>query len=111
MAPWEIWTYDFEEGQTHPVVIFGNATRVTHPEIDRVNVLLCTSFRGRLLAKPKPHEVFLDSTDGLDWPTRCRCDALYYVPKAKLRQHRGIVSFERRRAISQTLLRFFPFVF
>jgi hypothetical protein len=22
MKPWEIWTYDFEDEQTHPVVIF-----------------------------------------------------------------------------------------
>jgi hypothetical protein len=55
--------------------------------------------------------VILDAADGLDWATRCRCDALYYVPKAKLRQRRGIVSEARRRAISHALLRFFPFAF
>lgn len=111
MAPWEVWTYDFEVEQTHPVVIFGNSVRVAHPEIERVNVLLCTSLRGPAHRQPKPHEVILDSADGLDWPTLCRCDALYYVPKAKLHQCRGIVVAERRRTISQTILRFFPFAF
>lgn len=46
MAPWEIWTYNFEDEQTHPVVIFGNSARVADPEIERVNVFLCTSLRG-----------------------------------------------------------------
>ena len=111
MAPWEIWTYDFEDEETHPVVIFSNAVRVANPDLDRVNVLLCTTLRGHARWTPKPHEVVLDRADGLDWATRCRCDALYYVPKAKLRERRGIVSHERRRAISQALLRFFPFNF
>ena len=111
ISPWEIWTYDFEQEQTHPVVIFGNIARVAHPEIDRVNVLLCTTLRGSSPRKPKPHEVILDFADGLDWATSCRCDAMYYVAKAKLREKRGLVGIERRRAISQTLLRFFPFTF
>jgi hypothetical protein len=109
MAPWEIWTYDFEDEQTHPVVIFSNRVRVQNPHLDRVNVLLCTTMRGNKHWSPKPHEVILDVEDGLDWATRCRCDALYYVPKAKLRERRGIVGVERQRMISQALLRFFPF--
>jgi hypothetical protein len=111
MKPWEIWTYDFEDEQTHPVVIFSNPVRVANPDLDRVNVLLCTTMRGQRHWKPKPHEVILDAEDGLDWATRCRCDALYYVPKSKLREVRGMVSVERRRAISNTLLRLFPFAF
>ena len=85
--------------------------RVTNPDLERVNVLFCTTMRGRQRWEPKPHEVLLNRADGLDWLTRCRCDALYYVPKTKLRERRGLVSTERRRAISQALLRFFPFVF
>jgi hypothetical protein len=52
--------------------------------LERVNVLLCTAMRGQRGWKPKPREVILNSTDGLDWATRCRCDALYYVPRSKL---------------------------
>ena len=111
MAPWEIWTYDFEDAQTHPVVLFSNFVRINNPDLERLNVLLCTTMRGQKHWAPKPHEVVLDRADGLDWATRCRCDALYYVLKSKLREQRGAVSIERRRAISQTLLRFFPFSF
>jgi hypothetical protein len=111
MGPWEIWTYDFEDEQTHPVVIFSNPVRVANPDLERVNVLLCTTMRGHRHWNAKAHEVILNSADGLDWATRCRCDAFYYVPKLKLRERRGTVSWERRRAISLTLLRFFPFTF
>ena len=111
MTPWQIWTYDFEEEQTHPVVIFSNAIRVANSDLERVNVLLCTTMRGHKHYTPKPHEVMLDVEDGLDWATRCRCDAIYYVRKDKLREHRGIVTRERQRSISNTILRFFPFTF
>ena len=111
MTPGEIWTYDYEDEQTHPVVIFSNPVRVANPDLERVNVLFCSTMRGHKHWTPKPHEVILDAEDGLDWATRCRCDALYYVLKAKLRERRGIVTAERRRAISHTLLRFFPFAF
>ena len=59
MAPWEIWTYDFEDEQTHPVVIFSNSVRVQNPHLERVNVLLCTTMRGHKHWDPKPHLRFL----------------------------------------------------
>ena len=59
MAPWEIWTYDFEDEQTHPVVIFSNSVRVANPSLERVNVLFCTTMRGHKEWNPKPHEVIL----------------------------------------------------
>ncbi len=46
MAPWEIWTYDFEAEQAHPVVIFSNPVRVANRDLDRVNVLFRTTVRG-----------------------------------------------------------------
>ena len=39
MAPWEIWTYDFQDEQSHPVVVFSNSVRVANADLDRVNVL------------------------------------------------------------------------
>jgi mRNA-degrading endonuclease toxin of MazEF toxin-antitoxin module len=110
MSPWEIWTYDFEEEGAHPVVIFSNAVRVSNPQLERVNVLFCTTLRGHPQREPRPHEVILNAEDGLEWATRCRCDALHYVRKDKLRERRGLVTRERQRAISRKMLSFFPFV-
>ncbi len=39
---------------------------------DRVNVLICSSQRAS--RNPKAIEVILDTADGLDWPTLCKCD-------------------------------------
>jgi mRNA-degrading endonuclease toxin of MazEF toxin-antitoxin module len=111
MAPWEIWSYDFDVEGAHPVVIFSNAARVSNAGLEQVNVLFCTTLRREEQRAPKPHEVILDAADGLDWATRCRCDALHFVPKTQLRAKRGLVSWERRRAISEKILRFFPFAF
>ena len=111
MAPWEIWTFDFPVEGAHPCVVFSNLVRVTHPDADRVNVLLCRTLRGPLTRQLRPNEVILDQADGLEWPTLCRVDALHFVLKSGLRQRRGVVSVERRRTISQRLLRVFPFEF
>jgi hypothetical protein len=65
MNPWEIWTYDFEgDLDTHPVVVFAPISVGTNPDIQRVNVLLCTTLRGRRQYEAKPHEVILDTADG-----------------------------------------------
>lgn len=60
MVPWEIWSYDFPVEGLHPCVIFSNATRLSHPEFDRVNVLLCRTLRGPLQRQPRVTEVILD---------------------------------------------------
>ena len=72
---------------------------------DRVNILICSSQRAN--RPPKATEVILDTADGLDWPTLCKCDLSYLVPKAKLYQRRGTVSQARRRAIFNTLIQSF----
>lgn len=86
-----------------------NASRVAHPDHDRVNVLLCRTLRGPLQRQLKPLEIILDSADGLNWETLCRLDALHFVPKKDLHNQRGIVCKERRRAISLIMLQIFPF--
>jgi hypothetical protein len=111
MEPWEIWTYDFPIEGTHPCVIFSNPQRLSHPQLDRVNVLLCRTLRGPLGRPPKATEIILDRADGLDWATLCRVDSLHFVPKSGLRERRGLVSTERRRQISQRILSLFPFHF
>jgi hypothetical protein len=111
MAPWEIWTFDFPIEGAHPWVIFTNAARLNHPDFERVNVLLCRTFRGSPQRDLKLAEVLLDRADGLDSETLCRVDALHWVPKSGLRERRGIVCKERRRLICQQMIRVFPFEF
>jgi hypothetical protein len=109
MVPWEIWTYDFPVEGPHPCVIFNNAFRLPHPDLDRINVLLCRTLRGTAHRDLKPTEILLDRADGLDWATISRIDLLHSVSKTGLHERRGIVCMERRRLISQRIYSLFPF--
>jgi len=111
MEPWEIWTFDFPVEGPHPCVVFSSRSRIANPAFDRVNVLLCRTLRAALTRDTKPTEIVLDEADGLEWPTLCRVDAMHFVLKAGLRERRGIVCKERRRQISQQMLRLLPFEF
>ena len=105
LRQWEIHTFDFQPEGPHPVVILSSNARV-HLK-DRVNVLICSSQRaGR---PPHDNELMLDAADGLDWPSLCKCDLSYLVPKDGLYNQRGLVSAERRRAIVQKLIQSFEF--
>ena len=53
----------------------------------------------------KPNEVILDESDGLEWPTLCKCDLLYTVPKVELKNRRGSVTPTRRKQIIATINR------
>jgi len=103
LKQWDIYTFDFEPEGAHPVVVISSNARVRFK--DRVNVLICSSQRANRL--PKLTEVVLDSADGLDWPTLCKCDLSYLVPKDKLYNPRGTVSHARRRVIFNTLVQSF----
>ena len=46
----------------------------------------------------------MNAWDGLDWPTFCKCDCIYAVPRAELKQRRGTVTTERRRRIVRTVI-------
>ena len=86
---------DFERAGLHPAVIVSHPDRVTHA--GWVNVLICTTQRAN--RAPKETEVRLNSADGFDWETLCRCDVLWLVEKSKLTGKRGSVSRIRRRQI------------
>jgi hypothetical protein len=101
MKPWDIWTWDFPGVGTHPAVVLGTDDRLKGKP--RVNVLLCSTHRAS--RPPEIHEVLLDIADGLDWPTLCKCDLLYAVPKEELMSRRGIVRSERRRPIAERVIR------
>jgi hypothetical protein len=52
-----------------------------------------------------PNEVILDASDGLNWPTLCKCDLLHLITKSDLKTRRGQVTEERKRQIVATINR------
>jgi len=48
--------------------------------------------------------VLLDSADGLDWETICKCDLVYSVEKALLHTQCGLVTNERRKQIVRAII-------
>jgi mRNA-degrading endonuclease toxin of MazEF toxin-antitoxin module len=99
MKQWDIFSWEFPEGQ-HPAVIVSHSARITAKPT--VNVLLCSSQRARRAAEV--NEVILDEADGLDWATLCKCDLIYDVPKSDLSERRGSVSPIRRRQIVERIV-------
>lgn len=102
MKAWDIYSYKHPEWpEAHPAVLVSHPDRVTNKL--EVTILLCSSKEANRPAKP--HEVVLDVSDGLDWPTLCKCDLLYTIPKSELKRSRGTVTAERRRQIIATINR------
>jgi mRNA-degrading endonuclease toxin of MazEF toxin-antitoxin module len=101
MKPWEIYTWNFPGAGEHPAVVLGTDERVQHKPM--LNVLLCSSRRATRAAKAT--EVILDSTDGLDGPTLCKCDLVYSAPANQLSGKKGIVARARRREIALRVIR------
>jgi mRNA-degrading endonuclease toxin of MazEF toxin-antitoxin module len=99
MNAWEVWECDLGHGN-HPVVIVSHPLRVANKPV--VEVLDCSSQRaGRA---PEKNEVLLDAEDGMSWPTLCKCDCIFAVPKTELKNRRGALTVERRRAVVRTLI-------
>lgn len=96
MKTWDIYSFQPPNWpQPHPAVIVSHPQRVANkPE---VNVLMCSSQQAR--RPPEANEVILDQSDGLNWPTLCKCDLLHAVEKSELKNHRGHVTAERRKEI------------
>lgn len=99
MNAWEVYEADLGWG-AHPVVIVSHPARAARKPF--VEILDCSSQRANRL--PQEHEVILDGADGLDWPTFCKCDCIYAVPRAELQQRRETASTERRRQIVRTVI-------
>jgi hypothetical protein len=102
MKAWEIWSYQPAGWpEAHPAVIVSHPARVANkPD---VSVLMCASKPAN--RPPEPHEVLLDASDGLTWPTLCKCDLLYAVKKSALTNFRGVVTDPRKRQIVTTINR------
>lgn len=101
MKAWDIYTGDLYG--PHPVVLVSCADRIDHKP--QIVVLKCVTMKPELARKAKENETVLDESDGLDWPTLCRCDLLFTVDKASLTHRRGTVAFERRRDIARKSFR------
>ena len=99
MNAWEVYSCDLGWG-THPVIVISHPARAARKEI--VEVLDCTSQRAT--GGPSEHEVVLDQADGLDWPTFCKCDCIFAVPREELRERKGMVTSERRRQIVRAII-------
>ena len=99
MNAWEVYEADLGWGN-HPVVIVSHPVRAARKEF--VEILDCSSQRAHRPARD--HEVVLDAGDGMDWPTFCKCDCLYAVPRGELQRQRGSVTSERRRQIVRTMI-------
>jgi mRNA-degrading endonuclease toxin of MazEF toxin-antitoxin module len=106
MRPWEIYSWQVPGWpEPHPAVIISQDSRVANkPE---VNILLCSTKEATQSAGPT--EVILDKTDGLDWPTLCKCDLIYSVKKVQLSNRRGEVTTERRRQIARRVIQCLAF--
>ena len=99
MNAWEIWTFDPGYGD-HPAVIVSAQDRAERKPL--VEIMLCSSQRaGR---PPNGGEVLLDSADGLNWETLCKCDLIYAVERELLHTRRGLVTTERRRNIIRVMV-------
>ena len=81
-------------------MIVSNPDRVANkPEIE---VLMCSSSRAGRAALPG--EMMLDESDGLDWPTICKCDLIHAVKKSDLTGRRGEVSKPRRTQMVRLII-------
>jgi mRNA-degrading endonuclease toxin of MazEF toxin-antitoxin module len=99
MSQCDIWGCNMDWG-SHPVVVISHPARAGGKEF--VEVLDCASQRAQ--RSPLDREVMLDEADGLDWPTLCKCDCVFAVPREELKQRRGNVAAERRRQIVRAII-------
>ena len=103
MKQWELWEFPFPSAdEPHMFVVLSPTRLCADANFESVNGLLCTTVRpvGRAV---KPHEVFLDASDGLDWTTSVRCNVVFHFAKAAAGSRRGLVSTIRRREISRRI--------
>ena len=101
MNSWDIFDYDWPWGK-HPAVIVSNRLRVHLKQ--QVVVLSCRTLPPAQRREAKANETILNSEDGMNWPTLCRCDLLWTVEKSALKNQRGMVCEERRRDIARKII-------
>lgn len=101
MKPFEIWTcHPPGWPEPHPCVIVSHSDRADRK--NPVEVVMCSTQRAGRAAEA--HEMILDTADGLNWQTLCKCDVIYSVPRAALNNKRGQVSLPRRKQLVQKIV-------
>lgn len=86
----------------HPAVIVSNEELCTDARITRVNVLHGTKTAPGNPARP--HQVLLNSAEGLDFQTAIDCGYFYSVAKDDITAAIGMVSVERRRGLKRKIV-------
>lgn len=101
MKPFDIFSYQPPGWpELHPCVIVSHPSRAANkPDVE---IVMCSTQRANRPADAT--EIILDTADGLDWPTICKCGLVYAVPRADLKQQRGNVSGPRRAQLIRTLI-------
>jgi hypothetical protein len=106
LEQWDIVMYPFDPPVgVHPAVIVSMQSRVGNPQQLILNALICTT--ARLNRPVHPNEVALDTADGLDWLTACKCDLMYVILRNEIQSRKGKVIPERRRQISRKIIELF----
>ena len=101
MKPFEIFSWQPAGWpEPHLAVIVSHASRAGHKPV--VEVLMCATQKAGRAAQPG--EMLLDEADGLEWPTICKCDLIYAVPRLELKNRRGQISPARRAQLIRTLI-------
>ena len=101
MKQFEIYSWQPEGWpQPHPCVIVSHPSRAADkPDVE---VIMCSTQQAT--RQPQNNEVILDTADGLNWETICKCDLIYTVPRKKITNRRGLVSLVRRMQIIRTII-------
>jgi hypothetical protein len=86
----------------HYLVILSPDQLAKQEEFKNLNGLVCSTFRPP--DRPiKSHEVFLDSADGFENKTACRCHLIIEFAREDILKKHGRVSLTRQAAIKRKL--------
>jgi hypothetical protein len=104
IAQWAVVKVRFRatDRDLHPAVIVSNAELCDDPRITRVNVLHGTKTAPGNPARP--HQVLLNSAEGLDVLTAIDCGYFYSIAKDEIAEGLGQLGSERRRALKRKII-------
>jgi mRNA-degrading endonuclease toxin of MazEF toxin-antitoxin module len=101
MKPFEVYGWQPAGwNESHPCIIVSHPARADRK--NPVEVVMCSTQRANRRAEP--NEIILDTADGMDWATLCKCDVIYAAPREELKNRRGSVSENRRVQLVRTII-------
>ncbi len=95
------------DSDLHPGVVVSGEEWCASPHVFNLNVIACS--KKPPADAPRPHQVELNSADGLDFRTTADCRFFHIVPKEGIAVVIGHVSAERRRALGRKINEVFRF--